>query len=118
MSGTLPGALVQGVRGDVRRAPVAALAMGVTSGDCWLPGAQGPKDRQGQLVWAWAFPLASELEAWRALRAEHRLHERLEVVGGRGREHPEAWHCANWGGVRWLQEGTVGAKVRLCDREE
>lgn len=50
MSGTLPGALVQGVRGDVRRAPVAALAMGVTSGDCWLPGAQGPKDRQGQLV--------------------------------------------------------------------
>ena len=94
------------------------MAIGVTSGDCWLSGARGPKDRQGQWVWAWARPLARKLEAWRARRAEHRLYERLEVVGGGGRGHPEEWHCANGGGVRWPQEGTVGAKVQPCDREE
>lgn len=55
--------------------PIGALAMGVTSGDCWLPGARGPKDRQGRQVWAWALPLARELEAWRTRRAEHSLHE-------------------------------------------
>lgn len=69
-------------------------------------------------MWARALPLASELEARRARRAEHRLYERLEVVGGGGRRHPEEWHCANGGGVRWPQEGTVGAKALPCDREE
>lgn len=76
--------------------PIGALAMGVTSGDCWLPGARGPKDRQGWQVWAWALPLARELEAWRACRLST-VSTRLEVAGGGGRGHPEEWHCTKEG---------------------